>query len=217
VDDAHATSWLGAHGRGFALDFFTNRARVVVALSLNKAFSAAGGAIVFPTAELRDRVRRCGGPMLFSGPVQPPMLGAAIASAHLHLEPSFALLQGALLERIRLVIARARSLGIPLANEELTPIFFMPCGPMEKTFKLIHALRDAGYYVSPGMFPAVPREKSGPRFTVSLHNTPQDVEEFMEALARLAQAQNTTSRSSMIPVAGPDHVQQQGVAGKRTA
>ena len=31
--------------------------------------------------EERERVRMCGGPMTFSGPVQPPMLGAAVASA----------------------------------------------------------------------------------------------------------------------------------------
>ncbi len=44
VDDAHATSWYGKHGRGAALMELGTHERVVVALSLNKAFSAAGGA-----------------------------------------------------------------------------------------------------------------------------------------------------------------------------
>ena len=80
IDDAHSTSWLGARGRGAALDHFADDERVVVTLSLNKAFSAAGGLLALPTRELVDRVRRCGGPILFSGPIQPPMLGAAVGS-----------------------------------------------------------------------------------------------------------------------------------------
>ena len=90
IDDAHCTSWTGTHGRGYTLERMVDRSRIVVALSLNKAFSAAGGALVFPSAELRERVRLAGGPMLFSGGIQPPMLGAAVASAHLHLSPGFA-------------------------------------------------------------------------------------------------------------------------------
>lgn len=183
VDDAHATSWLGEYGRGHALDFFEERDRIVVALSLNKAFSAAGGALVFPDTVLRDRVRRCGGPMLFSGPVQPPMLGAAVASARLHLDPTFPALQAALLARIQHVVKVSRELDIPLASDASTPIFFVRCGPVEKTFQLIVALRDRGYYVSPGMFPAVPSDKSGPRFTVSLHTSLADIEGFLQALA----------------------------------
>lgn len=201
VDDAHATSWLGRYGRGYALDFFHSRDRVVVALSLNKAFSAAGGALVFPTPELRDRVRRCGGPMLFSGPVQPPMLGAAIASGKLHLDAGFSSLQAGLMARIRHVVTLAKSLDIPLANDNLTPIFFVRCGPVEKTFKLIHALRERGYYVSPGMFPAVPSDKSGPRFTVSLHTSLEDIEGFMQTLATEAVRQDAPFRRSAFPMA----------------
>jgi 7-keto-8-aminopelargonate synthetase-like enzyme len=67
VDDAHAMSWTGRHGRGAALSHLGESDRVIVATSLSKAFGAVGGAVVFPTAEQRSRVRRCGGPMIFSG------------------------------------------------------------------------------------------------------------------------------------------------------
>lgn len=183
VDDAHATSWYGTCGRGHALELFRDRSRIVVALSLNKAFSAAGGAIAFPTPELRDRVRMCGGPMLFSGPVQPPMLGAAVASARLHLDPGFRSLQGALMARIRQVVSLARTLDVPLASDHPTPIFFVQCGPAERTFQAIHALRARGYYVSPALFPAVPNDKTGLRFTVSLHTSLEDIDGFMRGLA----------------------------------
>jgi 7-keto-8-aminopelargonate synthetase-like enzyme len=79
LDDAHSTSWYGERGRGAALSHLPNIERVVVALSLNKSLSAAGGAVALSTPELKKRVYACGGTMLFSGPIQPPMLGAAVA------------------------------------------------------------------------------------------------------------------------------------------
>jgi 7-keto-8-aminopelargonate synthetase-like enzyme len=187
VDDAHCTSWIGKHGRGNALDRMVDvpsvRERLVVALSLNKAFSAAGGALVFPSASLKERVRLAGGPMLFSGAVQPPLLGAAVASARLHLKPEFAELQRLLLARITRVHALADALDIPLASDDLTPIAFIPCGPHETTFALCHAMRRRGFYIAPAVFPGVPYNKSGLRLTVSLHNDDREVDAVMSALS----------------------------------
>jgi 7-keto-8-aminopelargonate synthetase-like enzyme len=184
IDDAHSMSWTGTRGRGFALENLPDLSRVVVALSFAKAFAAGGGALVFGSASECARVRRCGGPMLFSGPVQPPMLGAALASARLHLRSDFADLQRALVNRIRLVEKLAFVLGIPLTNHDPTPIFFVPCGKFERLFPLVRALLDRGFFVCPGGFPAVPKDESGVRFTVSLHNTEEDIVRFMETLAR---------------------------------
>jgi 7-keto-8-aminopelargonate synthetase-like enzyme len=183
IDDAHSTSWLGRSGRGHALDVLADRSRVVVALSLNKAFAAGGAALVFFSDEERDRVRHCGGPMLFSGAVQPPLLGAALASAELHLASDFNLLQRSLLERIHLVNSLAREQGIPLASEDVSPIFFVKCGAPDVTFTLVRALESRGLYTSVAVFPAVPQNQSGIRFTVSLHNTMDDVRALMSALA----------------------------------
>jgi 7-keto-8-aminopelargonate synthetase-like enzyme len=190
VDDAHATSWLGTHGRGSALEQLADCDRMLVALSLNKAFSAAGGAIVYPNHAMRQRVRECGGPMLFSGPIQPPLLGAALASAKLHMESEFTELQHDLHDRIDAVNSLCDRLGIPLVNHEPSPIFFVRCGPVEDTFRLLHALREAGFFACAGMFPAVPHNKSGPRFTVSTHNTYADIHDFLDAFATLARSQN---------------------------
>src|SRR5512142_1899437 len=87
ADDAHAFSWTGRCGRGHTLDRLSPAAlaRTVVTGSLNKSFAAAGGAVTLPDAESRRLVFTIGGPMAFSGPVQPPMLGAVLASARLHL------------------------------------------------------------------------------------------------------------------------------------
>ena len=78
-------SWVGDRGEGFVLSQVGLHDRMVLATSLNKAFSAAGGAIVTANREWHERILHTGGPLLFSGPIQPPMMGAAIASAKLHL------------------------------------------------------------------------------------------------------------------------------------
>jgi 7-keto-8-aminopelargonate synthetase-like enzyme len=182
IDDAHSTSWAGKNGRGLALDRITDRNRLVVSLSLNKAFSCAGGAIIFPTAELRERVRYAGGPMLFSGPVQPAMLSAAVASAKLHLEPDHTHRQNELSSRISYVIDECKRLGIHLTNPSQTPIFFVKCGKTEDTLNAVKMLIDLGFYTSPGVFPAVSHTGSGIRFTLSLAQNINDIDNFLAAL-----------------------------------
>ncbi len=182
ADDAHCTSWLGTHGRGLTLDALPDRSRVIVTLSLNKAFSAGGAALIVPTEEFRDRIRNAGAAMMFSGPLQPPMLGAAAASAKLHLTTEFAELQTELRARIHRVHELADGYGIKLGTTDETPICFIPCGRDEAMFELFHALGREGFFVAPAVFPAVPQGKAGLRLTVSLHNRPEDTERLMSVL-----------------------------------
>src|SRR3954454_11864874 len=118
IDDAHAVSWTGRHGRGHALEHLTPATleRTVVAASLNKSFAAAGGAITFPDEASRGRVLRGGGPLIFSGPVPPPMLGPILASARLHLTPEIDERQQLLLDRIRQFNRLATDAGLPLVS-----------------------------------------------------------------------------------------------------
>jgi 7-keto-8-aminopelargonate synthetase-like enzyme len=182
-DDAHCTSWLGEHGRGYTLQQIGNHDRVIVTLSLNKAFSAAGGALIVPNEEFRNRVRFAGAAMMFSGPIQPPMLGAAVASAKIHLTPEFTELQRTLHARIRRMRELAKTHGIALTTSDPTPIVFVPCGEENAMFSLFHAVCRNGFYIAPAVFPAVPRGRAGLRLTVSLHNTPEDTERLIEVLA----------------------------------
>jgi 7-keto-8-aminopelargonate synthetase-like enzyme len=183
VDDAHATSWCGANGRGASLTRLGLHDRVVVALSLNKAFSAAGGALVLPDASLVKLIRRCGGPMLFSGPIQPPMLGAAVASARLHLQPRFTDLQAEVAARIEHATTALERTSVHLAASARTPIFMVPCDSAGIVFRTVSALRELGFYVCPSVFPAVPVNQPGIRFTITRHNSDADVDQFVNALA----------------------------------
>jgi 7-keto-8-aminopelargonate synthetase-like enzyme len=176
IDDAHSTGWFGRHGRGAALTALGDHARVTVALSLNKSFAAAGGALALPDEETKARVRRCGGPMLFSGPIQPPMLGAALASAKIHLSDEHPQAQDELVKRIDYARRVANSLGLPLAAQQQTPIFFVPFGSIDEATDEARRLMDAGFHVCPSGFPAVPINRSGVRFTITLHNELSDID-----------------------------------------
>lgn len=185
VDEAHNTSWCGTHGRGRALEELSDRARVISVLSLNKAFGGAGAALILPTAELATRIRRTGGPLVFSGPIQPALLGATLASARLHLTGKLTQLQEGLMARLRQTIAVADAKHVPLSDRTLSPLFFVHCGAAETVYRVVGELQARSICVCPVVFPMVEPEGSGIRFTISLHNEPEDIEQLMGALAEI--------------------------------
>lgn len=85
MDDAHGMSCYGEKGQGYVLSKMKLHPRMIVAISLAKAFATGGSVFVFPDQATADLVRNCGGPMITSGPMQPGALGAAVASGHIHL------------------------------------------------------------------------------------------------------------------------------------
>jgi 7-keto-8-aminopelargonate synthetase-like enzyme len=183
MDDSHGIGWSGTHGRGPTLQAIGQHERVVVAASLNKSFAAAGAALIFPTAELKRRVQTLGGPMIFSGPIQPPMLGAALASARIHLSPELEQRQAALGERISMCTELLREFCLPLACADLTPIRYLTLGLPHVAANVVARMLDDGFYVNLAIFPAVPMKQAGVRFTLTLHHQPSDIRALVEALA----------------------------------
>ena len=184
VDDSHGIGWAGRHGRGPALEALGGHERLTVAGSLNKSFAAAGGALVFPNAELKRRVRTLGGPLLFSGPVQPPMLGAALASARIHLSDELPALQAALRERVELCTRLLEEFCLPLEARDHTPIRYVPLGLPTVVHEVAARLLDEGLYTNVGVFPAVPMKHAGVRLTITLHHSDDDIRRVVDALAR---------------------------------
>jgi 7-keto-8-aminopelargonate synthetase-like enzyme len=202
VDDAHAMSWLGQSGRGSALTYLGDSDRLVVAVSLSKAFGAAGGALALPSLELRDRIRNCGGPLMFSGPLAPAALGAALASAELHLSPELAALQAELGTRMACARAALARHGLVTATDAETPIFMVHYDSVSCAAGVVRALRERGYFCCPSTFPAVPMNKPSIRFTVSRHNPLEDIEALVEELA-VVSAQFVEPMSAAPPRAQP--------------
>jgi len=194
IDDAHAVSWTGKYGRGIALTQLGHSERVVVALSLNKAFSGAGGALALPSAALLRRIRHCGGTMVFSGPIQPPMLGASVASAKLHLAPGFETLQAELYQRVRAAREAITRYGLRVATEDWSPICMVQFDSAESARRAVGEIMARGYYCCYSSFPAVPIDRPSLRFTLSRHNDVAEVARFVETLAEVVAPRFESSR-----------------------
>ena len=222
IDDAHAFSWTGASGRGYALEHLSpaTLARTVVAGSLNKSFAAAGGAVTFPDAESRRLVATVGGPLIFSGPVQPPMLGAIVASARLHRSPEITVHQDLLRSRIGLFNRLADAARLPLVSHSEAPIRFVGAGVASVAYRLTARMRASGFFVNTATFPAVPAKRCGARLTLTTHHTEDDVADVVAALAehlpaaiadegatvgdlRRAFARQLRGRPEVLPAAAP--------------
>jgi 7-keto-8-aminopelargonate synthetase-like enzyme len=184
LDDAHGMSWTGRYGRGHVLEQLPFHPRMTVATSLAKSFSSGGGALVIPDPELRRKVRTVGPSMVFSGPLQPANLGAAIASARLHLSGDIHTRQAVLAERIRFCNRLCRDFGLPLVSDDEVPIRFLALGAPGAAYSLVERLMADGFYANAAVFPAVSMQRAGLRFTITLHQTPEDIERFVSTIAR---------------------------------
>jgi 7-keto-8-aminopelargonate synthetase-like enzyme len=49
--------------------------------------------------------------------------------------------------------------------------------------RTVNRLLDLGFYVCPSVFPAVPMNQPGIRFTITRHNDPAGIDAFIDALA----------------------------------
>lgn len=184
VDDAHGMSWDGRFGRGSFLRRMPISDRLVVATSLAKGFGCGGAVLVFAQAAERERVRMCGGALLFGGPMQPPMLGAAVAGARLHLTADLEVLQATLRDRVRLANRLFVERGLPLLVENDVPIRFIRMGLPRAAAEVASRAAKDGVYVNVSMFPTVPMRRAGVRVAVNANHTAEDIERLVGTLAR---------------------------------
>ncbi len=183
VDDAHGMSIEGTHGIGVVLNQVPLHKRMVLATSLNKAFAAGGGAFIFSDEALCQKVRFCGGAMIFSGPHQIPVIGAGIASAKIHLSDEIYQLQKSLKEKLHHCHQLVEHHRLPLLSNINSPISFIGVGLNRVGFNMIRRLMNDGIYLNIGIFPAVPETCTGLRFTITNHHTQSDIEKLVDRIA----------------------------------
>ena len=185
ADDAHGMSWKGKNGRGYVLSELPHHSRMVVATSFAKAFGVGGGVFIFPNKEICQKVKNCGGPFMFSGPHQIPVLGAAIESVKIHLSEELYQKQQELSERISYCHQLLIVHNLPVVSNPSTPIFFVGLGLLRVGQKMVKKMLEAGFYMNISAFPAVPENCTGVRFTITLHHTKEDIKNMIETMAKL--------------------------------
>lgn len=183
LDDAHGMSWTGDRGQGYVLGQVPIQDKMIVALSFAKAFGTGGAALVFKDAKTAQKVRNCGGPLIFSGPTQIPIIAASIASAKIHLSDEIITLQQKLNSKINYCQKQLEYHNLPIVSNPNTPIFYVGLGLVRVGYNMISRMVNDGYYLNLGSFPAVPETCSGARFTISNHLEANDIKEMVETFA----------------------------------
>lgn len=182
-DDAHGFSWTGDHGRGYVLSRMNWSERLVVAVGLAKSFGSGGAALLFGDPDAAAAVRHLGGPMTFSGPIHPPTLGAAVASAAIHLSDEHLGLRRRITEQIELVTQLLASHRLPVVSWAPTPIWMVRIGDFDRVLEIAGRMLADGYYLNVTAFPAVPVGMAGLRFTHTLAQSASQIEDMIGRLA----------------------------------
>ncbi len=185
IDDSHGMSWMGKNGSGSVLAGMPFHPQLVLMTSLGKAFGASGGAAVFHDQKTKELVINTGKPLIFTGPLQPATLGAAVASAKIHLSDEIYALQNKLKSNIKYFAEKAKMLDLPFISKDGTPIFFLGVSKLNVATKLIKALMGEGFYAGIACYPSVPQNNTGVRFMITLNHTEEDIDILLEKIASL--------------------------------
>jgi 7-keto-8-aminopelargonate synthetase-like enzyme len=124
----------------------------------------------------------------------PSVLGAALASARLHLRPEFEDMQGELEERIAVACQGLAAAGLDVATDARTPVRVLHCGSVAAAQAVVRTMRERGFFTCISTFPAVPVNKPSVRFTISRHNSLADIREMIDCLAEARAAAEGEAR-----------------------
>ena len=182
IDDAHGMGWIGENGCGYVKSQMEHHDKMVLATSLNKSFAASGGVLVFPNQEMYQKVKNCGTTLIFSGPIQPPMLGAGIASAKLHQSEELVKLQNELKDKIAYTNQKLDALELPQYQKTDSPLFFIPIGLPKMILNIIKRMKKRGFYVNSAGYPATPIKKGGVRFMITNNLSNEQIDQMLIAL-----------------------------------
>ena len=184
IDDAHGMGWYGTNGAGYIFEQIGVPERVVLVTTLAKGFGVVGGIAIFHNQAECDKVKIFGGPLTYSHPLPPPLLGAAIASAKIHASAEIKAFQEKLKIRIDYCNDLLEKYNLPVVSDPLTPIYFVGMGQPKTGYAMVKNLINDGFYVNIALFPAVSIKCTGLRFTLNNHLELEDIDALVAAIAR---------------------------------
>ena len=185
LDDVHGMSWAGKHGTGYVMSQLKEvPERVVLIGTLGKSFGASGAVAVFSDDELYETYRVFGGPQTFSVQADPASVAAALASAKIHLSEEIEDLQQELADKIAYCNQLISQTNLPLIKQNACPVHFIGTAVPAIAYNLGRRLINDGFYINVATFPVVPVRNTGIRFSISRHNTREDIQALVEAMAK---------------------------------
>jgi glycine C-acetyltransferase len=178
IDDAHATGFLGATGRG-THEYRNVMGRIdIITGTLGKALGGASGGFTSARKEIVGWLRQRSRPYLFSNSVAPAI--AATSIAVLDLLESDETLRGTLMDNAIYFRSALTELGFELKPGE-HPIIPVMLGDAKLASEMADKLLEHGIYVIGFSYPVVPKGQARIRTQMSAGLTREHLDRAIEA------------------------------------
>lgn len=186
VDDAHGSGVLGENGRG-TVDHFGLHGRIDFTIgTLSKAIGTIGG-YVAGSATMKKWLINRGRPILFSTSLPPASIKAATKAVDLLLNSSE--YTDRLWDNAKFFKKELEALGFDTGESE-TPITPVMIGKGDVTVKFSNKLFEKGVYVSPIIFPTVPKGTGRVRCMISSAHTKEQLAEAVSIFKTVGEEMN---------------------------
>jgi len=182
IDDAHGIGWYGKKGTGYAFSKISKHPKVILVTTLAKGFGVMGGLAILPDEKTKHKISIFGGPLGYSHPLSPALIGSAIASAKIMLSDEINQLQNELRQSMDYCNALLSRTELIVVSNPLTPINCVGMGQPKVAYNMIKRLLNDGFFVNAALFPAVPIKKTGIRFTITRHIHKEDIKALVDAM-----------------------------------
>jgi 8-amino-7-oxononanoate synthase len=195
VDDAHGFGVIGERGsdelcpygmRGNSVVryFGESYEHVVFVAGLSKAYSSLAAFVACPS-EIKQFLKTAAPPYLYSGPSPVASLATVLAGLEVN-ERRGDVVRAGLWHKTHRVLSALDELGVYTPNTSGFPIIEVPLSRHEEIDAVGRFLFGNGIYVTLAAYPLVPRDEVGFRIQITAANTDAEIEQLIEALAKLA-------------------------------
>lgn len=181
VDDAHGSGVLGENGRG-TVDHFHLHGRIDFTIgTLSKALGVIGGYVAGSNV-MKEWLSHRGRPLLFSTSLPPAAVGALNEAVDILTESTE--YTDRLWENSKYFKSKMKELGFNIGNSE-TPITPVIIGEESKAMQFSRNLLENGVFVSPIVFPTVPKGTGRVRVMVTAAHTTEQLDKAVAAFAKV--------------------------------
>jgi glycine C-acetyltransferase len=181
VDDAHGSGVLGENGRG-TVDHFHLHGRIDFTIgTLSKAFGVIGGYVAGKKV-MKEWLAHRARPLLFSTYLPPSVVGPVLEAVKMLSESDE--YTKACWDNANYFKAKMKEANFNIGHSEtpITPVFI---GDEAKTVLFSKTLLKEGVYVSPIIFPTVPKGLGRVRVMVSASHTKEQLNLAIDAFIRV--------------------------------
>ncbi len=181
IDEAHSTFLFGPSGRGVAEHFGLDDEVDFHLGTFSKSLGGQGG-FVCGTKDLIDYVNAFGRSRFFSCNLAPPVAAGLLAGVKIvESEPQ---LRAKLWSNVAYLRRRFAEEGIDIgkSTSQVMPVLV---NNDAKVFEVAEKIQDAGLFLQPVTYPAVPKHKSRLRISVSAAHSEEELEFAVKAIGRV--------------------------------